>query len=553
MLSALINRNSYMFFFLSCAIGALSAAEAPVLRTNYQIYNPTITLHTVDSNYGHDATIVYFDKKWIAQWDDGTEKPGQKIRQSTSLDLKTWSTPIEVYSSAVGSKNPIVEDIQWQPSLVVRGKELWSFHRGANDLYFSRLSEGSDKWENVTLFGRKDSVHSMPLLEGKSWGVFAGNAGIVSSSGRVMVPVTLGLLQRGLDFYTQPKRDSIIYSDDDGKTWSVSDGAVFGDGTQSWEASIWQPSANIVNMISRNNRKGPYNVRENLKVTRSTDNGVTWAEQRNVPALDAAMSRPHAIRLGARNILAQNDWYISSNNPVDARRNLTLYFSRGDRPDDFVSGLPITLGETKSDVIVDYPQIAINGNTAVVIYSSGRKERITRVAEITPLPQDNRYYIFPRNGHSPVEVVTSGRTSILQFKDNYNSAGIDIDPSTSNSLLGISFKLKPESSGRQSILDLSNGVTLIAEKGRLILKKMVADGKEVDCGSVPMNTWTQITFKTGRGITAARVNSGSFCTVDYSPYPWQPYLGHNSYSDKYAKIPGQKFSIDLASIMTKVE
>lgn len=133
---------------------AVSAQDELPWRT-YEVYRPRIERFQVTPNASHDSTIAWFGDRWIAQWDGGSEQPGQRIYQSTSTDIETWAEPIEVYFTAAGSVNPIEappDQKQWQPGFVKVGDELWSFWvtsgQNKHALYFSRLREPGGKWEH---------------------------------------------------------------------------------------------------------------------------------------------------------------------------------------------------------------------------------------------------------------------------------------------------------------------------------------------------------------------------------------------------------------------
>jgi len=547
------------FFFVS-SLTQVAYSNGEV-RKNYQVYKPQITFQTVDVAHGHDASIVYFDGQWIAQWDDGTEKLGQKIRQSTSKDLITWSKPIEAYSSAQGSVNPVTEPTLWQPSLVVKGKTLYSLYKGAPNLWLGKLSSSSGKWENTALYGPSGNgaKYNNPQFDNEYWDIYAGNNGIVSSTGRIVIPVTLTMIDnpaagKKREWIERAKRDSIIYSDDNGTTWQYSTGTSFGDGTQSWEATVWQPAPEVLNLVSRNNRTTLSPPRENLKGSSSFDNGKTW-DQQTLLNIDSAMSRPHAMRVGQRNILVQNDWFHTQT-AMKNRRNLSLYFSRGNRVDEFVAGLPILDGAA-STTVIDYPQMAVNGATLAIIYSRDVNPRVTRVATISPLPADTSYYIFPRNGHSNIESVKVDGKNALRFNDDYSSAGIDLDSGSSGSTLDIAFAIKPETQKRQTIFSLSSKVKLVTEKNKLYLLDATPQtkNKPQEIGLISSTSmWSTVFISANSNMVSARIgNNGTAKQISLASFPWQAYFGDDVYSDSRQKSAGQKFLIDVDSVITRVK
>ena len=171
----------------------------------------------------------------------------------------------------------------WQPGLFRVGGELWCLWTDERQIHFSKLKntrlfdgttandpapgephhEGA-KWRNRLLFSPSPHAENpLPVFDGKSWRLFVGNKGIVTSLGpnrrtRVIVPVTL--IQRDGDFaekFERPRRDAVIYTDDLGSTWKWSRGVANGTGNPQasvWEGTIWQAGRRL-HMVSRNNRR----------------------------------------------------------------------------------------------------------------------------------------------------------------------------------------------------------------------------------------------------------------------------------------------------------
>jgi hypothetical protein len=269
------------------------------------------------------------------------------------------------------------------------------------------------------------------------------------------------------------------------------------------------------------------------------------------------------VRKGARNILAQNDWHDTTT-PWHGRANLSLFFSRGNRNDDFVGALNFTytdgpVGTTR----VDYPQFASNGTTGAVIYTkfntSDWASSITKVAKITPLPDDNRYFIFPRRGHHAVDALTIDGRSAAVFYDDYSSAGIDVDANTTANTLHITFAVKPHAVNQQTLLYVGDGgsgngtVKLCSSNGRLVMKQWSGTTGAIDCGALPLETWSTVDFITGPSGSKARANGGAYASFPTAPYPWTPYFGDNIYSQGQTPDAGPNFAVDLASISMLVQ
>jgi hypothetical protein len=548
-------------------IGHISIHSAEVQwRSGYEIYLPTVTVQRVFTGQSHDASIVYFDGKWFALWDSGTEQEGQVIWQSTSTDLVTWSPPIQAFSSPEGSVEPIIAStstkLQWQPSLVVVGNELWClWYATIKGLYFSKLLSSGDKWSSQLILARNGIT-----IDNKKWSPFVTNNGIQTNSGTVVFPITLMREQENKTFFNLEKRDSIVYTND-GIDWVVSPGVSYGPtGSQCWEAAIWEPNPGQLNLISRNNREGslanPLIPQENLKFSMtSLSNSDAWVPETFVP-VEAAMSRPHVMHKGNRNFLAQNDSHISHHTQAN-RKNLSLFFNRG-KGYDFVAGLtlfPETNFTTAPYPLIDYPQMAIWGDKGVVSFSQKPDNSLRsdtwsiNVAVVDPLPADNTRYLFPRSARGKIEQDTTGGHHWVRFFNNYSSAGIDIDEndvSSDNVLLR--FKFKPETFHRQIIASFGYpAVALASENGRLFIGKTEEPSTFIDCGPIETNEFTEIDFESGLGKTSVKVNGGpTLYTINYSPGEGRAmYFGLSFYGGA-SETPGAQFVVDLNSVKTAV-
>ncbi len=449
-------------------------ANAMPKRIDYQIYKPEVNIDTIYPEHSHDATIIYFGDRFYAQWDTGLEDKGQYILQSTSTDGKSWTPPIRPYSSEEGSINPISSTYtQFQPSLVVVGGELWSFYYVTEKgVYFAKLNVSAGKWENEHLFGDAPARYPYPMDEGIQYKIFPGNNGMITSTGRVAIPVTL--MQKGVEFFSAKKKDGIIYTDDGGKNFGVSHGVTM-EKVQAWEATIWEPVPGRINMLSRRNRTGALFPKENIKYTMSYDNGITWQPQKLLP-IELAMSRPYVVQCGGRSILAQNDSGFLSQSLMTNRKNLSLFFARA-AGFSFIPGLNV---DYQNKEPVDYPQMVIKDEKAYIIYTSqpgsNALSRQTRLATVMPLPKENAYYIFPRNARGRLEEdVVNGRRELI-FYDNYSSATVDSDDfdfETANMHIGFSFNVQTD--GMQEIMSYGYPeLTILSMGGKLYAR---ADGK----------------------------------------------------------------------------
>ena len=554
---------------------------------SYSIYSPTIERFQVTGDASHDSAIAWFGDRWIAQWDGGTEKPGQRIYQSTSTDLATWTDPIGVYSTPEGSSNTAPTDPsqkQWQPGFVHTGDELWSFwvvnspteHR----LYFSRLRDPGGKWTHRAIFGWEDlGENVLPHTSELTQTLFVGNGGIVASNGRVIVPVTLRETRhKGSDREAQPWYDTAIYSDDQGETWHLSDQHTTLEGVEraSWEATIWEsvasrgasprssaegggttraasPDATLW-MIARNGTGRRIGMDESQAWSVSHDGGTTWQTPKRMLPMELANSRSHVTTYGPRNLLAQHDHWSDTHMHWLQRKDLSLFYSRGEGP-NFVAGtLLVEPGTT-----ADYPQIAIHGDTAAVIYTLQRPgthsmaDRSQWVARIHPLPDPDRHYLFPRDAHGHVEHISKDDTNILTFDSDLGSAGIDVDandPARDTLHVRLRFRLdEPTGAGQaQTLFHLGHPVARIVAEGRAV--RLISGDATADLGDA--DGWTTLDIDSGGGELRARLNEDEWAAVPHDPtFPW-PYLGRGLYADAPKGVRG-RFSVDVGSVRTRVE
>jgi hypothetical protein len=390
------------------------AAESP-WRT-YEVYQPTITRYLVNDadtqrlKYNHDSSIAWFGDRWFCLWNANVpaaeSQPGQLNYQSTSPDGKTWSAPVACFAETAHSANPVpcAKGTQWQPNLIEVEDELWAVwsqnsRDEYNGAYLSRRRSPDARWVNERiLFAGQPEV----LLDGKKFRVFPTQNPIRLRSGRVLAPATLmgpaaDDAPAGLEhWWTLEKRDTVLYTDDLGRSWSCSPGTVQpGRSWAQWEPTVWELDSGTVMMFARNNdlrsaSQGGPRPTEMLLCSESRDQGATWSQHLPV-ALETVCSRMHVLpTAGNRFMMVHNDW--PAGNFCDDRRNLALFFNRGGGS-DFAAGVGISADEPA----VMYPMMWVRDNTALISYSQGFNERSIKVARVSPLPDPARYYLFPRS------------------------------------------------------------------------------------------------------------------------------------------------------------
>ena len=129
------------------------------------------------------------------------------------------------------------------------------------------------------------------------------------------------------------KRDTVLYTDDDGKTWHLSPGTTIAELPWAcWEPTVWETDDGLVHMIRRNNNwidvsKGGDPATRMMTHSISRDQGRTWTPYRFVP-VETISSRAHVLpSAGGRFIMVMNDWR-KGRFPMD-RQNGAIWFNRG--------------------------------------------------------------------------------------------------------------------------------------------------------------------------------------------------------------------------------
>ena len=386
---------------------------------DYALYQPTIERVTVlDASkaalrYNHDSSIAWFGDRWFCVWNGNSVPqegaPGQLNYVSTSKDVLNWSSPQPAFSDATLTTNPVscLQGSQWQPNLLVTDNSLWCLWSqwsddGNEGCYFSVLETPDGRWTNrlLTWDGR---VH--PVIDGKPYRVFPTQNPLRLSSGRVLAPVTLigptsdSAPASKSDWYGREKRNSVIYTDDGGKSWQVSPGTILpGLDWRQWEPTVFEQPDGSVMMFARNNQVPEFEgssaaPAETLTWSISHDGGSTWSPHEYVP-LQTVVSRMHVLRQEGsdRYFMIHNDWLAGRHYNAN-RRNLALYVNRGGGI-DFVAGI----GLTDRVPEVCYPQMFQHGDSLAIAFSKGPvAERSIDVVKISPVPAPDTLYIYPRS------------------------------------------------------------------------------------------------------------------------------------------------------------
>ena len=420
-------------------IGMPGGASSFPWQTDYVIYNPTQMVDSVvcdyDSPYNntnylrykHCSVAVKFQDKWIAMFTGNLSpkesEPGQKIYMSVSTNGMAWPAPELAFASTNRSANAItcINGVQWQPNFILSAdsNQLWCFwsqlstgwESNKYGSYFSILSSPTGKWTNTRLLW--DSNPDVVIGTNK-YRVFPTQNPVRLSGGRVLVPGILfgsdaSNVPPGVT-WTDIKRASVLYSDNEGSTWQWSAGVTIPDKEWApWEATVWErPNGNVGMMFRCNNNLDSASINgispaEALWYSESNDGGITWLDPIKVP-LDGLVSLMQVNRatfsMGIepatwdRYIMAYNDWPhqqpVGKNSNGRDRFGLSLFFNRGGGS-QFVPGLMF------SDYrLAGYPKIWMDGNSCRVSWSTGIGNNSIRITQVSPLPDINTNYVFPR-------------------------------------------------------------------------------------------------------------------------------------------------------------
>ncbi|AQQ71486.1 Neuraminidase (sialidase) [Limihaloglobus sulfuriphilus] len=481
----------------------------------YEVYQPVIERLSVSDSaggellYNHGTAIAWYQNRWFYLWNanelPGEAKPNQLIYQSTSRDGQDWSEPSPAFASSSNSILPVTPDggTQWQPAVGVVDDELWVFWNqwGSEEVrgsFFSRLDSPDGKWQTNRL---KWGVNVSGPKEVEGWRIYPSQNLYRLRNGRILVSVIMidqsgpaGDAPEGVEgWWALEKRNSVLYTDDGGKTWRVSAGWTLPDESWTgWEPTMWEQSDGSVRMFARHNVHPKYvqgaglPPSQTLTVSVSHDSGETWSKGELVP-LDSTVSMMHVIPQDGRGIwqtpAADDDLggrrYFMVHNDVSepgwgiARKNITLYFKRGDGF-EFTAGV----GLTDHERLVSYPRLWSRGDALYMSYTRGPAYGSSaRLARISPLPDPKKYYILPRNnmpasprpeindsnlcfeGRQHVEAMSS-----LNFNDNGMSLGAFVNMIEGDVLIDT------RGSGGGFVFMLVNG------EGGLLYPRLLFDG-----------------------------------------------------------------------------
>ncbi|MCF7848181.1 MAG: exo-alpha-sialidase [Kiritimatiellales bacterium] len=391
-------------------------AQTTRLWNNYQVYQPEITrgiLVDTDNNqlklrYNHCASTVFYQDRWFTVWNANTIAAegdlGQLIYLSTSTDFTHWTVPEPVFSTGATSINPIGPTDhgrmqQWQPNLLVTDGELWCTW-GENGkkpelvgTYCSKLASANGRWKNTKILLPGDSgppvIH--PEIDGIVWRAFPSQNPVELSGGRIVAPVTLR--EKKGSFPAAQKRNAVIYTDDRGANWRLSELIQLPAApTGQWEPTVYELDSGEIAMIARRNDKtNLVSPAEILLFATSSDKGATWSEYEVLP-LEVLSSRMHVLNTGNRFCMIYNDHRLGDAGRKVDRYNLALFTSPSGRARDWMPGVSVTHNLWG----VAYPQMFEKDDALYAAFSQGSSRSI-HTARIRPKPDPARHCIFPRH------------------------------------------------------------------------------------------------------------------------------------------------------------
>jgi hypothetical protein len=478
-----------------------SAFADEISWRDYEVYQPDIERNFIlkaDDKlpYNHCATIAWFVDRWFCLWNGNSENPvegssRQHIYFSTSFDGKDWSEPKVLFSNSefCDPSIPCGQGWQWQPMLGVVDGRLWCIWSQAGGkkayegIYFSQLEKPEGRWQ-VRKLTWNDSV--TPVINGKKFRIFPTQNLYQLRSGRVLAPVTIkgDRAQDAPDnvtgWWDLEKYNTVLYTDDKGKTWHISPGTSIPDRTwANWEPTVWEVENGDVLMVARHNTHidmghDPIKPSQYLLSSVSHDSGETWEPHKYVP-LEAICSRSHVSPLDGRGTWTQvekeddfeNRMHLMTSNDNAGgvnwgrdRDNIALYFNRG-------SGFTFVPGITVSDLDprVCYPVMWANDDTMLVSYTMSEAQfRSIRVAGITPLPDPDKHYLLPRNNTmEPVYPVLKSNSFHFEGMQYLESKEV-VDPGEKGFSLGIWAKLRTPGAILDSRVPEADGGIVLATR-----------------------------------------------------------------------------------------
>jgi len=544
---------------------------------SYEVYSPNIETVAIygggnaELQYVHCPSLAFFKDRWFAVWQGNTVHTENAVNQSvylsTSRDFSTWSDPVPVFVDESHSVNPLPGggEKQLQPSMAVVGGELWSFwtqiannraHRGT---YVAKLASPTGKWEvQRILFDGSP----FPKLNGVEYLVNPMQNPIVLPSGRVLVPVVAMDNDYSIPFPDRQKHLAVIYADPGGP-WKLSQVTGLAERPSGgvWENFVVALQDGGVRMYARNmlDKDASLPADKLLLTSVSKNQGESWSAVEYVP-VETISSRTHALPVGASHfVMAAHDFKKGGEEdramPTVAewirRNNLAMFFSRTGSP-DWVAGNDLTGKEMPAI----YPQLFIKDRALHMAYSAGGVREIKAV-RVSPLPQDGKFYLFPRSlplsGTKPEEKNIAGVRAV-EFAGP-QSAGVDIetlDMRDGHFEFQVKFRLDQPLAEGEAVTVFTSGSAVNYLKVYAQGKKLIATaaGQRAELDNAYGGGWETVLLSVSHGTAAVNFKGKSFTFKPSYPYP-QIYLGAG-YRDG-GESKERKLYVDIASVKRSLQ
>eukprot|EP01048_Picozoa_sp_COSAG05_P014945 COSAG05_NODE_1745_length_4157_cov_2.148842_2_plen_1109_part_00 len=547
---------------------------------SYLVYDPTVHRgFVVDAaapgallQENHDASIQWFDDKFIATWNGARNASFLKQRQlnrfAWSTDGHTW-TPAAALHEA-GCDSSAVDCNQWQPSMAVikrpaKAPSLWVFwcqyvnstiqtaNFAQSAVFMSTMESGAQSFQHRRWDG------SWTDTSGAQWRVFPTQNPVQLVSGRVVVPVSLLTQAKGMS-----ATNSVVYTDDFGLSFKLSPGTPQKSATscKTWEPDVWEePSrhnrSSLLHMLVRCQDYGVAS-RSVLQHSVSTNQGETWTNLEVVP-IESVPNRPGVAVMrdtgaadegGNRVLMLDSDW--SPTSPLTSveescRFNLAMFLARhGDGP-----RLTAGFGFTGDEDFVMYPQWTVQNGSLIVVYSQGMVQRSIKYAQISPLPASDSFYVWPRSkfvgsGGMPPVVSRDSSGGGQQLRLSGGSAGLDIDPTnrSNGDSVHITLAFRVGNRNQSTVSGSTAVVVTVGDADAPARVSVDAKGdvsasigaKNTKLGYIlPDNSWNIVTVHSGGSTTNVSMNHVTV-TLPHSPSNTWVYLGEG-----FSSLPSRLF------------
>lgn len=608
----------------------------------YSFYEPNVEQYYMYKDhpgclyeFGHMVSIEHFDGRFHAVWNNhhgahcgrlyaaqNVARPNQRLLWQTSTDGKHWTEPVRITETSTDTPLDVWTDphTHWQPNLLnYQNRELWCLwciaarERGTLETasasessvvgtYLSVLGPGEEaRWRHRLIFGPVDVNPDFGTRGGVRGLLFPSQNPVILSSGRVVQPVTLlpdSRMELGTLEETQ-YASGVIYSDDDGRTWEMSNFVTnVDDAHAQWEPHVIEQPDGTLRMYIRDlgvfadrDRAITYRstIRKPLFLT-TTGTGVGKGEQVQFDPdpervwIETESSRMHTIRLSCgRYCMLHHDVWNAANAGV--RSNLALFFSRT-AANDFVAG-PGIAGrsnpahyaqgiEHQGKLYVGYTRwntgMRTGGDTGTY------EERGIALSIVHPLPEPNRLYLWPRDKDYFSAGSTAARTAstachyqrpyvstidnkrCVTFKER-GSAGVDIEPVDFRAAEALRFRFTVWIEEIQT----AGNLVLCSFGDRIPLRIGVPGNRQGTCyaygrdqwrrvGPVPTRQWITCEIVFGAddfSVSLSDKEPKVFCNPVRFPEP-RLYLGDGYEVDVLESNRGSVFLVDLDSIESEV-